>query len=476
MRGDAGAEIFSEQDNLVSSTPAALFAIDLNGTVLAHNEALGEWFGVAEPGALVGQNIVQWLPPSSRLMYETQMMPRLLELGQLREVMFEVIDGDGARRTVLIQARVHRRADGSRVVAVAGVDSSTRSSFERELVDARRSAELAHRRLALLQEATSALAVARGLDDLGEALVAAVGKATAAAWTQVRIVKDAKARDAVRTWGSSPPGVSIPDAICERAEPLVCRDPSRISSMLPDEASALRRATVEALLVIPIARVTSEATAVIGEIRCWFRRPRTLDADELDTLTALGAQAERVVEHLRLAERLRHHAMHDSLTGLPNRFLFEQKLDDLLAAHLHAEERSAVLFIDLDGFKEINDERGHDVGDDVLQTVATRIAGVIRQSDNIARLGGDEFLVAVGGMADTAIRALADRILDAVRRPLDGAAQGSAVSASIGVMSWGAADRDRLPSAGGLLAAADAAMYEAKRSGKDGVRFSVWEG
>ncbi|MGW8481703.1 diguanylate cyclase domain-containing protein [Microbacterium sp. NPDC055903] len=461
-------------DDVLDGTPAALFVTDLTGVVLAHSAALGEWFSAPEGASLVGRNLVDWLPASSRLLYETQVMPRLLEAGELREVLFEVLDGDGIRRHVMLQARVRTETDGTRTVHIAGLDAGARSAFERELVEARRAADLAHRRLVLLQEATSALAVARGLDDLGETLVDAAGRAMASAWTLVRIVDPADPSGVgVRSWGSVPPGVQPPARLHADAEQFVARDLEAIAGLA--EAEQLRRATVEAFMVTPIVRtVGAGAGSVIGEVRNWFRRPRTLDADELETLLSLAAQAERVADHLSLQERLRHRALHDGLTGLPNRQLFEERLDQLLETHAEDDEVCAVLFIDLDGFKDINDRLGHSVGDGVLREVALRLTAVARLSDTVARLGGDEFLVAVGGMPEEAVAALAERLRAAVAEPLTGDAEGAPLSASVGALSWRGGGSEDPPSAAELMAAADEAMYEAKRAGKDGVRVRAW--
>jgi diguanylate cyclase (GGDEF)-like protein len=175
---------------------------------------------------------------------------------------------------------------------------------------------------------------------------------------------------------------------------------------------------------------------------------------------------------LRVAnEQLQQHAFVDPLTGLPNRLLFEQRLHEALAAPAPgrggAAPQLAILFIDLDGFKPINDLLGHTVGDEVLRIVARRLAQAVRGSDTIARVGGDEFVMLLrgeGGRVDATHAAR--RLIDLVLRPFEGGGRRLQLSCSIGIAlhpEHGPADR--------LLAHADAAMYACKRSGGNGWAF-----
>jgi diguanylate cyclase (GGDEF)-like protein/PAS domain S-box-containing protein len=170
-----------------------------------------------------------------------------------------------------------------------------------------------------------------------------------------------------------------------------------------------------------------------------------------------------VGERKDLENQLRHQAFHDSLTGLPNRALFEDRVRHGVAQSLRDRQPLAVLFVDLDDFKTVNDSLGHAAGDDLLCQVAKRLDACTRGSDTAARLGGDEFAVLVGtegGPADTAVE-VADRIHEALKRPFQIAGDEIFVHASIGI-----AMGDPGTSTEEMLRNADTAMYAAKASGK----------
>ncbi len=165
-------------------------------------------------------------------------------------------------------------------------------------------------------------------------------------------------------------------------------------------------------------------------------------------------RAERALEHL---------ALHDPLTGLPNRALILDRISQMVARARRNDLRSAVLFRDLDDFKEINDSLGHQAGDQLLVAVGRRLAEVVRASDTVGRLGGDEFVVLVDGDPEgTAVEQVGPRFLEALHRPfpLDAADQPVAVSASIGIAEVAGQEPAE------LLRQADVALYRAKATGK----------
>src|SRR5579863_6237663 len=203
-------------------------------------------------------------------------------------------------------------------------------------------------------------------------------------------------------------------------------------------------------------------------------RQLDVDADALEsakTAARVGSDASLInlvrkfdAERKHLMADLVHNAVHDGLTGLPNRTLLVDRLEQLLAASLRRPTGSAVLFVDLDRFKAVNDLAGHSVGDELLVAVAHRLQDVIRVGDTLARLGGDEFVILCPDLADPAgeAEAIAERINAVVSQPfvVEGGSQHFFVSASVGVGIVGPHD-----TAEDLLSRADSAMYAAKRHG-----------
>jgi diguanylate cyclase (GGDEF)-like protein/PAS domain S-box-containing protein len=178
------------------------------------------------------------------------------------------------------------------------------------------------------------------------------------------------------------------------------------------------------------------------------------------------AQAERMseLEHAQAALTLQ--ATHDALTGLPNRHLLIDRLSQMLALAARTKTATGLIFIDLDGFKQINDTRGHDAGDSVLRQIAARLQRAVRPTDSVSRLGGDEFVVllpAVGSFEDA--RRVASRITAEIEAPLEVAKGAMAVTASIGLSLSEAPSDAAAINPDRLLQQADTAMYHAKSLG-----------
>jgi diguanylate cyclase (GGDEF)-like protein/PAS domain S-box-containing protein len=209
-----------------------------------------------------------------------------------------------------------------------------------------------------------------------------------------------------------------------------------------------------------------------GEVEYRVRDARGswLDVETLATNLIGDGAVEGIVLNTRdvsdrkaLERRLLHQASHDTLTGLPNRMLLRDRVDQALARRRRSRAPLAVIFLDLDDFKNVNDTLGHAEGDAVLQEVARRLDGCIRGCDTATRLGGDEFAVLVDDLADESQAiTVAERILDALAEPLDVAGRTIEPTGSLGI-AFAVDGRD---TADALLRDADAAMYLAKDSGK----------
>ncbi len=210
-----------------------------------------------------------------------------------------------------------------------------------------------------------------------------------------------------------------------------------------------------------------------GELFGWITIDVTEHAERLDDdvdiaerLRGLAGQAAIAMHNARLLEKIRYQALHDSLTGLPNRVLISDRVEQAMARARRDRAEIALLFIDLDGFKDVNDNMGHTVGDDLLRSVASRFSGTLRESDTVARLGGDEFVVLVEGISLAAgPEIVAERLLKVLAEPFPLGGENDtqlsvSVSASIGIAAGLRETSEE------LFRDADVALYRAKDAGK----------
>jgi diguanylate cyclase (GGDEF)-like protein/PAS domain S-box-containing protein len=185
-------------------------------------------------------------------------------------------------------------------------------------------------------------------------------------------------------------------------------------------------------------------------------------------LAMANARLHAEIQERKLAEKqIRYMANHDALTGLPNRRLMEDRLEQAIETARRQACQAAVLFIDLDRFKPINDRYGHRIGDLLLQAVAQRLRSLLRAVDTVSRIGGDEFILVLPHMqSDSAAAEAAQRVLAALARPYQVEGLELSVAPSIGVSIFPLHGQD----AGTLLSCADAAMYHAKKAGRANVQ------
>ena len=211
-----------------------------------------------------------------------------------------------------------------------------------------------------------------------------------------------------------------------------------------------------------------------GEQTMWLvapavNRARASVEGDRKALEALATVGEEAFARLSLTDEMGRLARHDALTSLPNRTLFLDRVEQGVIRARRNDTTLAVLFLDLDGFKGVNDRFGHAEGDELLKIVAARLVACVRAVDSVARLGGDEFAVLLEGVDGVGeLDILCQRLLVALRREIHVMGHEVVVGASIGV-----AVADRTDDAPGLLRNADMAMYRAKALGKD--RFFVYQ-
>ncbi len=213
-----------------------------------------------------------------------------------------------------------------------------------------------------------------------------------------------------------------------------------------------------------------------GEL--WNRRKNGEEYPQWMTISTLpddgGAQGQYVTLFIDITEQkereacIEYQAYHDALTGLPNRRLFQDRLEQVLAQAARSDDLPSVLFIDLDRFKIINDTLGHDVGDKLLQAVAERLNNTVRKEDTVARLGGDEFTVLlsrVGQQQD--VEKVAHKLTAAFQQPFEIDEEALHITLSIGIALF----PDDGETSAQLMKNADTAMYSAKEAGRNSYRF-----
>jgi diguanylate cyclase (GGDEF)-like protein len=201
---------------------------------------------------------------------------------------------------------------------------------------------------------------------------------------------------------------------------------------------------------------------VLGTLALYGRAPRRPQPEHVALLQDWARIAGAAIERAHSLDQLTHDARHDGLTGLPNRVAILERLDHAIT-RIRPDAAVAVLFIDLDGLKAMNDTLGHDVADQMLRTVGRRLSAGVRARDFVGRLGGDEFVVIAEGITETdEAGLLGARLLETVAQRLTGLTS-MLVTASIGIALVRSSDID----AHAALRKADEAMYEAKRAGKD---------
>ena len=194
----------------------------------------------------------------------------------------------------------------------------------------------------------------------------------------------------------------------------------------------------------------------------------SLQKDSSDKPVGFKGIVRDVTERKQIEQQLNHMATHDVLTGLPNRMLFMDRLQVALAQSKRKKHRLAVMMLDLDHFKDINDTLGHMVGDKLLKEVSYRLKGILRQNDTIARLGGDEFVVLLSDLEKTEYAAgVAKVILKALQKPFLLSDNEITSSASIGIAVY----PDDCEDMDSLLKKSDMAMYSVKTHGRNGYKF-----
>ena len=257
------------------------------------------------------------------------------------------------------------------------------------------------------------------------------------------------------------PAVGLVGEVFQSGQPLWVIDIEKDSRI---KKGVARDAGMHGTFLFP---VMSEGKA-IGVLSFHSQKVREPDERLLQAVGVIGSQIGQFLSRKLGEERIRYLATHDSLTALPNRMMFSHLLNMAIHSARRYTRAFAVLFIDLDRFKLINDTLGHEAGDKLLQELASRFSECVRGSDAVARLGGDEFVVLLQEVREVAdVAAVARKILSAAMKPVHIAGQECRVTASIGICMYPAGAHDEQS----LMKNADIAMYFAKEEGKNNFQF-----
>jgi diguanylate cyclase (GGDEF)-like protein len=421
----------------VDDIPAGVAVVDEGGRVVEANRAFREWCGAGE---VIGLALAELIAPARDFLAGTD-PSMVLSRRAVGRVGLLTRQGTGRGELVVVLEATSRYEAGSTL--------RTRMQL----------ADRTQRRLQLVIDAATAFAEARTEQRLADVLAATTARAYAAEESVVYLADPTG--ELVRAAGHDALGAFVEAAVWSRNGVVKVAGTAAGDALAPGLGEAMRAAGVQSLIAAPLLHDDID----FGSFGCFFRHPREFDDEAAPLAAALANQAAQTLTALRLQQRLQHAAMHDEATGLPNRRLLEEK-----TALLASTRRTAVLFLDLDGFKQINDTFGHQLGDDVLREVARRLLAAVRDEDVVARYGGDEFIVVCDDADETVAIDVAQRLRAEIQAPYPFLPATVSLGASIGI-AVGAA-RDEAPTIDRLVRAADQAMYRAKAEGGDRVQLA----
>ena len=453
------------RDAVARSAPFGLVELSNSGVVIDANEIFARWFVPIVP-AVVGERLsdlfgiteaelaaaLQLTTGGTGLVPSTTIVrppgvgsrPLILASNRLENGNISVAIVDASRPQAEPQRAEAAQAEKARAETVpAATDAGSRRESEN---------------LQLLLAASVRFANSTSASELAEILADAARHTFRADWSSVHL---AEGEDFSFVGGHNPlverwPLEAPPTGArtMQLGQVITITDPADAEQYLSGVgiAGVMEDSGVHSILVAPI----TEHGTPIGTVACYFAGRRTFDDQAEPLIRSLAQHAGQVFARLRLEEKLRRSAMLDEITGLPNRRLFEQQFRGTARS-------AAIVFLDLDGFKKVNDELGHATGDMLLSRVAHRLRGVFRQTDSVARYGGDEFVATIETSTEDGAVMVAERARAAIAESFPELPAQYRITASIGVAV------DATPSGGApverLIRIADRAMYTAKAAG-----------
>lgn len=441
-------------EELYEDAPCGYLSTAADGTVVRINRTLLGWLGERHEDVVGTRRFADLLAPGPRVVWLTHQVPQLATGGRVTGVLLELVRADGGTLPVLVGARLVEAEPGvPAVVRVTVLDASERRAYESSLRAARRTAERVELRARALQQVTSACAASTTTDELVGAVVEVVGAAWHPLGCVLRLGDGPQSLSDVARYGSPPPA-SVPSA-------QVWRDRSVEVRRLVAADAAHAGWTGGTAVDVPV----HHAGRALG-VLCLLLGPAAApEAEDASVLETLGELVGMALTRTRMYEALQRLALHDELTGLANRVSLAEMLAQAISHADRTGQPLAVMVIDLDGFKQVNDTLGHAAGDELLAVTADRLRETVRDSDRLARLGGDEFVVVGEDTDEVAAATVAARVAGRLAEPVQLTGGTVEVSASVGIAV-------RAPGSGiaadVLVARADAAMYDEKRHARAG--------
>lgn len=458
-----GAE--DSYEDLYEQAPCGHLSTTVDGVILRVNETLLNWTGYRRE-ELLGQPFVSFLQPGSQLIFETRYLSVLHLRGEVREVAMSFRHTDGTTLPMMVNSTVTSNGNGEPVTFRTAIfDATERREYERELLASQRRAEASEARVRVLQDASSAFTEATADTTLGNELA----RITRDAFAACRVSLYLRNKEGKLELTSGEPALGLANLYDEEpARDLAHTDHTVVLSRTDATVRSsrlggiMRSARVETLVAVPL----SDESIPLGVLISSFERLRSFRPNDIELYEALTRQAAQVLTRIHLHQQLERLALMDQLTGLASRRLIEHRLIDAVNRSQLHQRPMALIFIDLDGFKTINDELGHATGDSVLSAIGSSLSSAVRQGDLVGRLGGDEFVILCEDAGPEEVQRVVERLHAALRTPLTGRANKTRVTGSIGTVLYpGGVPEHLIPHL--ILEQADQAMYRSKRAGKN---------
>jgi diguanylate cyclase (GGDEF)-like protein/PAS domain S-box-containing protein len=462
---------------LVERSPNAILA-HCDDEIVFANRAMAKLVGASDPTLLVGRSVYDFVHPQQREFARDKVRRIVGEQLALGSVEMKAVRLDGVERDVEVSSGYFVHEGRPAVLAIAS-DISERKAAEQKIL------RLSNLYAALSQtnRAITRFAEPQALFDEVCRIAAQLGRFSLAsvvlldpATGWVRGVAAAGSQsDYISAWRASidpsiPEGRGMTGLALRSGQPTVCNDLTQDPRLDPWRPELERRG-LHSVANVPLRR----GGGVVGALSLCTTERDFFDEELVGLLVEMAGNIsfaldamDRETQRRQAEERLAELAQYDVLTGLPNRSLFVDRLQQAMVRARRAGGMVGLMFFDLDRFKQINDTLGHGTGDHVLQQVADRLKLQLREVDTISRLGGDEFTLIVEGAADTEqLETVAHKVREALAAPMHIDAVEIFVSASIGITVY---PRDA-SMVDELLKNADIAMYRAKQEGRDGFQF-----